>query len=319
MYSQCPYCNSFSKIDFEKRTFVFNPVMYSDGYEHKTNSDQLKIVLCPNSSCNKFFKISGQYSVNQIEDESIDSSQRTILIKDRDYDIKGLLELLEKEELTDFELDIRKHLLWELNDLIREDEKADLPIELADIDVHNKKRLVELLRHKTEQKDLLLLAEIYRELGNFSNCESIITGIKKINPKYKSIANRIYYKSRLKEDRVFCLNRFTNRVEFVCDNCGDVRIVENDKNSFLKDPVKYYYCEKDDKIFLLKSRELNKFFQLGSSKYARRYNLLGRHSKYKPSLNRCENCNDVLEEVKLDNAGCLKCNGKYRRINRLNI
>ena len=198
MYSQCPYCNSFSKIDFEKRTFVFNPVMYSDGYEHKTNSDQLKIVLCPNSSCNKFFKISGQYSVNQIEDESIDSSQRTILIKDRDYDIKGLLELLEKEELTDFELDIRKHLLWELNDLIREDEKADLPIELADIDVHNKKRLVELLRHKTEQKDLLLLAEIYRELGEFSNCELIITGIKKINPKYKSITNGIYYKSRLK-------------------------------------------------------------------------------------------------------------------------
>jgi hypothetical protein len=319
MFSQCPYCNSFSKIQFEKRTFIFNPVMYSDGYEQKQNSDHLKVVLCPNSSFNKFFKISGQNSVNQVEDESIDYIRRTILIKDKEYDIKGLVELIEKDELTDFEFEIRKHLLWRLNDLIREDEKADLPIELADIDIQNKKRLVELLRHKTEQNDLLLLAEIFRELGEFSNCESIITGIKKINPKYKSIANRIYYKSRLKEDRVFCLNRFTNRVEFVCNNCGDVRIVENDKNSFLKDPVKYYYCKKDDKIFLLKSRELNKFFQLGSSKYARRYNLVCKHSKHIPSINECTDCNGVLKEVKLDNAGCLKCNRKFSRINRLNI
>jgi hypothetical protein len=96
---------------------------------------------------------------------------------------------------------LRRHLWWELNNKFRGGRKG----EMADqtLFVENLKALIRL-KQSAEPQDLLMLAEMHRELGLFDEALELLKNVKE--DRLKSIVRQFREKIKQKDRMVFRLN-----------------------------------------------------------------------------------------------------------------
>ncbi len=203
---QCPNCSKNILQWTLSSGNTFNAKFYSDGRIEAPGLPQsVFITKCQN--CKFIFWLDKDLEIDQFEDNYLDDQLK--LEKNDLYLNNGFwAELLDESALVyalenkNFRNDseekyLRKNLLWILNKKITN---------YIDYNQHlwseNTNRLIELIDSNSE-KELLLSAELYRNMGEFEKCYEILDSISDQN--FIRFAYAIFQKCKQKSRMVFQL------------------------------------------------------------------------------------------------------------------
>jgi len=183
---RCSFCGNCLKRESINSGNTFGDILYSDG---KRISSMLpgfpNLTKC--RKCNNIFWIRKWNKVGEYE---FFRSKEEVLIewKNADIaeflDIKDLFRALEAEENIYNEICIRKLIWWTFNDRVREDTE-ELFLEESEKALwrRNCKSLLNLL-YDYIPSDQLMIAELYRNLGEFEDCIRTIDNIENTDKKW---------------------------------------------------------------------------------------------------------------------------------------
>lgn len=174
---ECPQCNNLISRGSIASGNTFDMKLYSDAKRITPMLMEFpNITKC--EKCNHIFKIDdlkeiGKYSWG---DEVIDDWKNADEVYFLDiYDnFTALTKNIAKTD--EEELDIRLSIWWLFNDRVRNDEDLFSLEDDKNLWQDNLNRLIELLS-KADQVNIIMIAEIYRSLGDFVNCMKIIDGL----------------------------------------------------------------------------------------------------------------------------------------------
>ncbi len=174
---ECPQCNNLISRGSIASGNTFDMKLYSDAKRITPMLMEFpNITKC--EKCNHIFKIDdlkeiGKYSWGE---EVIDDWKNADEVNFLDiYDnFTALTKNIAKTD--EEELDIRLSIWWLFNDRVRNDEDLFSLEDDKNLWQDNLNRLIELLS-KADQVNIIMIAEIYRSLGDFVNCMKIIDGL----------------------------------------------------------------------------------------------------------------------------------------------
>lgn len=175
---ECPSCGAEKSLMTLVSGNSFGALLWSDGYQYAPMAPTLSPVQkC--LDCESYFMLSSA-SYRYSEHQS-DYSLETGLLSYNEIK-EALIELLKTNLNPDDEFQLRLEFLYRFNDAFRDSENISIPLELImnkereDVDYTlfriNLKKLISLM--EGESRSSLLLAELYREIGDFDKAISIL-------------------------------------------------------------------------------------------------------------------------------------------------
>lgn len=175
---QCMECGHFLKAGSVLSSAGIGEILFSDGKRiHPLLLVAPEITRCRN--CGKFLWLNRLKKLvsNDWNDSWHDETKK---ISQADYlDVYDYLEYLKTSVINDIEEEkiIRLYLWWSFNDRVR---KGEPMFNLQDDEEYytgNLNRLLQLL-NKNDWDERIVIAEIYRNLGDFIKCIEILSAIK---------------------------------------------------------------------------------------------------------------------------------------------
>lgn len=173
---KCPKCGEEKRMMSIISGNTFGEVQWSDAYCEAPMLPTLsEVQKCP--KCNSYFLLSqAKYRYDEAEDAqySRDTGRLTYM------EMKEALCILESDSLTiDDQINVRLEFLHRYNNTFREIKESDeiysdyTPLERTDEDRNlNKEHIKALigLLNKDNKNNILIIAELYRKLGDFEKC-----------------------------------------------------------------------------------------------------------------------------------------------------
>jgi len=222
---KCPHCGTLM-THFELMSYTVHGLeSWSDGKVDAGIPDMKRAGIC--TSCRKEFWIEDAKMPRDFEPDereelpAVEDVYDLDWIFDDDREVKAIMyyqNLLENgfADTDDREFYLRSHLLWSINDLVRyrhpwwkarnfgmltrmlnSRRKGKSKFEVFEL-IHTKnlERLIFLLI-KSGDVDLLYLAELYREAGNFDKAAEILEKVEEKGKTWKMIGKKIRKKDRI--------------------------------------------------------------------------------------------------------------------------
>ena len=165
--------------------------------------------------------------------------------------------------------------------------------------VQNIDRIIELAKETSLEIDALLLAELYREKGDFNSCIQLLKGINGGKEYYQSIKEKVYSQAMVKDDKVFDISAVGIKMEYKCNNCEDSLVLFDLSKHKSKLEYKHYICKIENRVFNSQSKIRNSEGVLVKKKEIV-----------------CPCCDAILvEEFHAETDNCIKCSiGKYNSV-----
>jgi len=326
----CPVCSQLYKKQIIASSNSIGSSYFSDSYiEGPFLPSQPTIIKCINENCGQFLQINKLKKIASIDydDEDVykhNAWKTAYDLEDYRMKIKDLLECLEKDicKTIDNEIDIRTQLLWRFNDNFRKYENFNF-LEYDKIHFKfNNKRLIEIKKDKTEVRDKLFLAELYREIADFESCIRVLNEINNENHNEKTLKEKIYSQAKIKNDIVFNIDKIAIKKEYKCNYCGESLILF-DLEKIIDNPLQYrhFICIKDKIVFNASLKVQNPVTEYRLNKLQKIFKLKKPHERFidNPAL-RCPVCkNRDIVEFKPEQQKCIKCGiGNYETIKWFN-
>lgn len=203
---ECPKCGAEKHLQAFKSSNTFGGTQWSDSYQWYPMQPRLSYIQkCP--ACGSFFLLS-----DADRHQSDDTSAYTADIGRLKYkEMKEALSLLNDTTLTPNQIRmIRFEFLYRYNDAFRKNDyyaNRDDPTRSEDDLNLYKENIKELIAmaDKTNQNDILIIAELYREAGDFEHCISLLKDYKTDSDFMNRIAAQILEKAINNDDKVFML------------------------------------------------------------------------------------------------------------------
>ncbi|VGO15316.1 hypothetical protein PDESU_03898 [Pontiella desulfatans] len=198
---ECPQCKAELQQDTTLSGNTFGAKFWTDGKrEAPMLPDRPRIVKCP--KCSTFVWIYDAKKLGQIEsrrrnegkaENSWSNSVSTLELTEKEF-----LKYAESKSLSkDKELYVRQNAWWMVNDAVRRNGE---PITLSSEQKANMVSLLDVLN--TEDPDQRITkAELYRELGRFEDCISMLNHQFK-QPNYTKVAEFIQQLAEQKNTQV---------------------------------------------------------------------------------------------------------------------
>lgn len=197
----CPHCGIKKEIMSLISGNTFNAEYWSDGKRIASMLPEISLIQkCP--SCNRYYLIYKQSVIHSEDDEP--SFEQGLLSYP---ELKEAFAFLKEELINDDELSIRMMLVHGYNDwFYRSEEKHIVTEDEECLFVDNVKHLVALLADDNTLQAQLLIAELYREIKDFEECDTILNSILQIEGYEEYLRAEIQRRTGLKEHEVFLLN-----------------------------------------------------------------------------------------------------------------
>ena len=201
----CPHCEQLYRHHSTLDTFMKPETVYSDGYICNGSNFVVKMVKC--FTCNKFFNIKDCKEVGALPYMGLLPKKWGNTISIIGY--KNSIAELEEALYTSFcntdenEKAVRTLLLRRFNDAFRNDSEYKQSEEERSQFIENIEKLIELSKDATNFDEKILLAELYREKGDFETCMKLITNIIPVDKIENRIRGVIYNCAEVKDDKVF--------------------------------------------------------------------------------------------------------------------
>ena len=201
----CPHCGTKKAICSFLSYSDFDSSLWSDcrGEQHISN-----VQICPR--CKKYFltSITEHFFAKTIYSMDYGNLPYTHLKK-------ALSQLLAEGIDSKDEYDVRLMIVQAFNDLYYNCPSDDIPLEEINYIKENIRCLLPYCN------DLLLKAELHREIGEFDEAVSLLENLKDPNRFQQSISQRIRERSIAKDVKVFLLRGNNDRTPIMMCHIGD--------------------------------------------------------------------------------------------------
>lgn len=191
----CPHCKSRQHVDFCRSCNTINAKFYTDGFVYGPMYDETCFLLVC-SECHEYFWLE-----EGLDETSLDSTSEGAVFTGYAEGVRGsgYEEALRRAPWRNDaqERYVRIRAWWASNDPYREQTVQEFRLSLEQEE--NLRRLVQLL-DGSEPEDLLMKAELYRELGLFKDCFEQLTA--KFEDKYSLALNTILEQAALEKRQV---------------------------------------------------------------------------------------------------------------------
>ncbi|WP_373492578.1 hypothetical protein [Aquiflexum sp.] len=180
---------------------------YSDG-RIKAPDFPATVIITQCEDCGTIFWLDREIKVDEFEDDDFreDDALKRDYYREQgawaeELDKEGWVKAIQKGAFRNpkEEIYLRKKLLWCLNEFFLEN-KGFLDAEDFLLRQENANNLIKLLDN-TAQRDLLLIAELHRNVGNFESCLEVLDLVTE--PDLQRMAYGIFKKCRVKDSKVF--------------------------------------------------------------------------------------------------------------------
>lgn len=208
---ECPKCGGEKRLMSLISGNTFGAVQWSDLYQYAPMLPRLSpIQKCPN--CNGYFLLSKAKEYYSDDYEGFGDTGRLTF-----DEMKEALSLLEDKTLSkDEQFIIRYEFLHRYNDAFRpyvdeiDEGHTDHYIpnrneEDARLNHANILALIDLL-DETNKEDIILMAELYRESGEFEKCISLLDLYRPSSDYVNSIVREMREKAEEKDNRIFLID-----------------------------------------------------------------------------------------------------------------
>lgn len=175
---ECPSCGAEKSLMTLISGNSFGSLLWSDGYHFAPMAPTLSPVQKCMDCKSYFMLISAPYRYSE---QQSDYSLETGLLSYNEIK-EAFIELLKTDLSPDEELQLRLEFLYRFNDAFRDSENISLPLELTmDKERENEdytlfqinlKKLISIIEEQSPPS--LLLAELYREMGDFDQAISVL-------------------------------------------------------------------------------------------------------------------------------------------------
>lgn len=211
---ECPKCGEEKVMMSLVSGNTFGALQWSDMYQYAPMLPRLSSVQKCNE-CGNYYLLSKAKRRYAEEDEDVEYSGHTGRLTYNE--MKEALILLNDDSLTkDEELGIRIEFLHRYNDAFREfegyyvegnDEDKPMSRDKEDQKLHksNLAALIDLL-DATNDNDILLKAELYRESGDFKKCIKLLRSYRPNDDYLQAIVLNLMMEAKNKNEKVFLLN-----------------------------------------------------------------------------------------------------------------
>ena len=267
----CPHC---AKL-YKKRAIVsyntFGATIFSDGHVDGMIPNFVSIIKCSNETCSKFFDLVEQEAIGEISKDEFGKTNNEEWVNATEItnyviETKSLEDALKTDFIKNVknEIKVRTLLLRRYNNKFRENRKNTFSEQELILFTSNAKRLIELLKNSFTTNELLFLAELQREIGDFDASINTICNIKNENTNEKVIKEKVFSQAKLKDSIVFNVNMVAIKMEYQCISCNHTLVLfdlEKINNTL---DYKHYRCKDENIIFSAasKSRNQNEFYKL---------------------------------------------------------
>ena len=207
----CPSCEQgYSINSYVSWSNNQNTPFYSDGHIGGNYPYFISIVKCLNISCREFFNIEKEKRIpahyTKTTKDKKDSKTCINLNQVENIGIQELEEALETnfcKEDKENEKKTRLLLLRRYNDPIRRNSEYLLLQERRNKMLENIERLIELYIDTVAIENRILLAEFYREKGDFKTCMELLRNVMPESETERIILGCIYNYAEQEEKKVF--------------------------------------------------------------------------------------------------------------------
>ncbi len=201
----CPHCGKTKEIMHLQSGNISERKCWSDTkLEARMRPEASIVQKCPH--CGKYYFAHNQEFMRS--DDSYSTELGTLTFEES---VEALSQLQEEGFDERDEYYARELLVYAYNDkYYRNDNGQKAPVSSEDFECFkaNVIRLIELLNFERHQ---LRIAELYREIGDFSKCEEILESVTDIDDRLAKIKEEIMGRCRQKDNKVFCiLNTYRN-------------------------------------------------------------------------------------------------------------
>ncbi|NVN95508.1 MAG: hypothetical protein HXX18_09525 [Bacteroidetes bacterium] len=178
-FFECPHCGYQLKKGSFASANTFGAKLYSDLKRLAPDCTEYPIISrCKN--CYQIFWLMDSNLITESDDDDLWLIKNKKKVEDAEFlDVYDYFEALEMKLSNNIEDEVylRNNILWCFNDRIRDaevysDSKADMIIWRQNLN-----RLIEILDY-TNIDQRILMAELYRNLGNFEKCIALIESIE---------------------------------------------------------------------------------------------------------------------------------------------
>ena len=317
----CPYCKQLYKDRIVVSFNTFGLKTYSDGFvigdwiPKSTN-----IIKCINQDCGRFFNLNDQKEIKKVSLEESkspewESAYHTSTCKLGKEELKEAVTTSFCDDQKN-ELMVRTLLNREFNHPLREDRKKQLPENDVKSQNENLEKLITLLKPDGSAGMKLTLAEYYREKGDFNDCIEVLNTVSCEKEHETTFKEKVYSQAKIRDEKVFDLEKVATKLEYRCDCCGESLILFNLKTMQNKDfEYTHYRCKNDNKVFSSNSKVKNPVAQYKLSFWKK---ILGKDKPYQKYIPNdkitCPVCaGNTVEVFNPENEQCLKCkSGNYK-------
>ncbi len=207
---ECPKCGGEKRLLSLISGNTFGAMQWSDLYQYAPMLPRLSPVQkCPN--CNGYFLLSQAKKCYEDDHKGHGETGRLTF-----EEIKEALSLLEDESLSkEDQFSIRFEFLHRYNDAFRayvedfyeDDTEIQFPErDEADVRLHQTNlRALIVLMDETNEKEIPLIAELYREAGMFEKCISLLDLYKPNSDYMNNIIIKMKEKAEEKNDMLFLI------------------------------------------------------------------------------------------------------------------
>lgn len=185
----CPHCGGHKNVLQLMSGNTFGSTRWSDAKQQAPMLPMVSYIQrCPH--CGKYFFYTNEVRVGEAKEFSSNLGELSYQHLKEAFD---QLQPSGKDETT-----TRLYLLWAFNDLYGNAEIADIPTQEWEYHLANVQHLIPLM------SDVLVQAELYREIGEFQKCIELLNSMQ-ITPDLQNIKEMFLKESKRHNRKVFTL------------------------------------------------------------------------------------------------------------------
>lgn len=320
----CPACRELYKQPIIMSFNTFFAIYYSDGYMDGAGIPNFTpVIKCRN--CAKFFKRQEAEKIGEIlYDEGWDSYpaewQNAIDIDSCQLTEEELEEALNNGFCTNEETEttLRYHLLHAYNHAWRKLKSYGKNEQLEHAGfMANCNRLLDLLEKSSEPEQELLIADLYRQTGNFEKCLDILERIgNKLKDEKRQRLEQIYSQAKMRDAKVINFNVTAVKKEFRCNQCGHSLILFDHDRLLKFMDYRYFICKPENRVFNAAMKKINQEPYHSSGLLNRLFRRRRTWKEFVPAGKiHCPHCKSGRVEPFTTSQKCMQCGtGSYKTV-----
>lgn len=320
----CSHCGKAYRQPIIGSFNTFLATFYSDGYlEGSGIPNFVPVVKC--AKCSAFFLRHKAQVIGEMmegEDKEQYPKEWKNAANLREYRITA--PELEEALSSDFgregknEYTLRYQLLHAYNHAWRNREAPSKGNQLENAGfMANAVRLIDMLEKKEDPDQLLFIADLYRQTGNFEKCLSILEGMWNLpkGEKRKQL-EQIYSQAKIKDPMVLDFDFTAVKKEYSCSRCGEsIFLFDLDKIISSLD-FRHFRCIPENRVFNASMLKSNPLPYYSSSIFKRLFRRKKAWQQFVPAGKiHCPHCKTDRVEPFSTSQKCIYCGkGRYRAV-----